>query len=75
MLIHLAGLFAAAALLVTLIALEVRHAGLEVRHAGPDTGQPVRRRFLGPAVGRGVLAVLWGMYLFLFVPRLLGLLA
>ena len=68
MLIHLAGLFAAAALLVTLIALEVRH-------AGPDTGQPVRRRFLGPAVGRGVLAVLWGMYLFLFVPRLLGLLA
>ena len=68
MLIHLAGLLAAAALLVTLIALEVRR-------VGPDSGRPTRRRLLGPAAGRAVLAVMWGMYLFLFVPRVLGLLA
>ena len=66
--IDLAGLLATAALLVTLIVLEVRR-------AGPDTGQPARWRLLGPSVSRGVLAVMWGMYLFLFVPRVLGLLA
>jgi hypothetical protein len=67
-LIELAGLLAAAALLVTLIALEVRR-------AGPDTGQPPRQRLLGRTVGRGVVAVLWTMYFVLFVPRVLGLLA
>ena len=72
--IDLAGLLATAALLVTLIVLEVRRAGPET---GQPTysGQPARWRLLGPTVSRGVLAVMWGMYLFLFVPRVLGLLA
>ena len=66
--IDLAGLLVAAALLVTLIALEVRR-------AGADTGQPTRPRFLGRTVTRSVVAVLWTMYLLLFLPRVLGLLA
>ena len=66
--IELAGLIAAAALLVTLVALEVRR-------AGPDTGQPARPKLLGRTVSRGVVAVMWAMYLVLFVPRVLGLLA
>ena len=66
--IELAGLIAAAALLVPLVALEVRR-------AGPDTGQPTRPRLLGRTVSRGVVAVMWAMYLVLFVPRVLGLLA
>ncbi|BAS11686.1 hypothetical protein AHiyo4_51080 [Arthrobacter sp. Hiyo4] len=65
--INLAGLVAAAALLITLIALEVRR-------AGPDTGQPTRSRLLGPTVSRWVVVVMWTMYLFLFLPRVLGLL-
>ena len=69
-LIDLAGLLAAAVLLVTLIALEVRR-------AGPDAGQPTRQRFsfLGRTVSRGAVAVIWTMYLLLFIPRVLGLLA
>ena len=66
--IELAGLIAAAALLVTLVALEVRR-------AGPDTGQPARPKLLGLTVSRRVVAVMWTMYLVLFVPRVLGLLA
>lgn len=66
MLIDLAGLLAAAALLVTLIALEVRR-------AGPNTGQPARR-LLGRTVSRRAVAVMWTMYLLLFLPRVLGLL-
>jgi hypothetical protein len=66
--IDLAGLLVAAALLVTLVALEVRR-------AGADTGQPTRPRFLGRTVTRSVVAVLWTMYLLLFLPRVLGLLA
>ena len=66
--IDLAGLLVAAALLVTLVALEVRR-------AGADTGQPTRPRFLGRTVTRSAVAVLWTMYLLLFLPRVLGLLA
>ncbi|MCP8999959.1 hypothetical protein NFC73_09490 [Pseudarthrobacter sp. RMG13] len=65
--INLAGLLAAAALLITLIALEVRR-------AGPDAGQPTRLRLLGLTVSPMVVAVMWTMYLLLFLPRLLGLL-
>lgn len=68
MLIDLAGLLAAAALLVTLVALEVRR-------PGPDTGQPTRPRLLGRTVSRRFVAVMWAMYLLLFLPRVLGLLA
>lgn len=68
MLIDLAGLLAAAALLATLVALEVRR-------AGPDAGQPTRRRLFGRTVNRGVVAVMWTMYLLLFLPRVLGLLS
>ncbi|WP_248763462.1 hypothetical protein [Pseudarthrobacter sp. SSS035] len=66
--IDLAGLLAAAALLITLIALEVRRA------AGPDTGQPTRPGLLGLTVSHWVVAVMWTMYLLLFLPRVLGLL-
>ena len=66
--IELAGLLATAALLVTLV-------GLEVRRAGADTGQPARPKLLGRTLSRGVVAVMWGMYVLLFVPRVLGLLA
>lgn len=66
--IDLAGLLAAAALLVTLVALEVRR-------AGADTGQPTRPKFLGRTVSRRVVAVMWTMYVLLFLPRVLGLLA
>jgi len=67
MMIELAGLLATAALLLTLITLEVRR-------TEPDTGQPTRRRLLSPTVNRAVLALMWAMYLLLFLPRVLGLL-
>jgi hypothetical protein len=67
-LIELAGLLAAAALLVTLIALEVRR-------AGSDTGKPARQRLFGRTLSRGAVAVMWTMYFVLFIPRVLGLLA
>jgi hypothetical protein len=66
--IELAGLLATAALLATLV-------GLEVRRAGEDTGQPARPKLLGLTVSRKVVAVMWTMYLVLFLPRVLGLLA
>jgi hypothetical protein len=72
-LIELAGLLAAAALLVTLIALEVRRAGPNT--VGPNSGQPPRQRLLGRTVSRGAVAVMWMMYFVLFIPRVLGLLA
>jgi pyruvate/2-oxoacid:ferredoxin oxidoreductase alpha subunit len=65
--IDLAGLLAAAALLATLVALEVRR-------AGPDTGQPTRPRLLGLTVSRRAVAVMWMVYVLLFLPRVLGLL-
>jgi hypothetical protein len=67
MLIDLAGLLATAALLVTLVALEVRR-------AGPDSGQPTRPRLFGLTMSRRVVAVMWTMYLLLILPRVLGLL-
>lgn len=66
--IEVAGLIAAAALLVTLI-------GLEVRRAGEHTGQPARPKLLGRTLSRGVVAVMWAMYVVLFLPRVVGLLA
>jgi hypothetical protein len=67
MMIDVAGLLATAALLVTLVALEVRR-------AGPDTGQSTRKRLLTRTAGRWIVAVMWAMYLLLFLPRVLGLL-
>ena len=66
--IEMAGLIAAAALLVTLVTLEVRR-------AGADTGQPTRPRLLSRTLSRSVVALMWTMYLVLFLPRVLGLLA
>ena len=66
--IDLAGLLATAVLLATLVALEVRR-------AGADTGQPARPKLLGRTVSRRVVAVMWALYLVLFLPRVLGLLA
>lgn len=65
--IDLAGLLATAALLITLVTLEVRR-------AGPDTAEPTRPRLLGRTVNRRVVAVMWTIYLLLFLPRVLGLL-
>jgi hypothetical protein len=65
--IDLAGLLATAALLVTLVALEVRR-------IGPDSGQPTRPRLFGRTVSRRAVAVMWTVYLLLFVPRVIGLL-
>jgi hypothetical protein len=65
--INLAGLLTAAALLITLVTLEVRR-------AGPDTGQPTHPRLLGRTVSPRVIAVIWAMFLLLFLPRVLGLL-
>ena len=67
LLMDLVGLLAAAALLVTLVALEVRR-------PEPDTGQPVHPRLLGLTISPRVVAVGWVVYLILFLPRLLGLL-
>ncbi|BCW67532.1 hypothetical protein NicSoilB4_22950 [Arthrobacter sp. NicSoilB4] len=66
--IELAGLIAAAALLATLV-------GLEVRRAGVDTGQPARPKLMGLTISPRVVAVMWAMYALLFLPRVLGLLA
>jgi hypothetical protein len=64
--IDLPGLLAAAALLSTLVALEVRH-------TGQDSGQPARARLLGRTVsrtvGRTAVAAVWVVFLVLFVPR------
>ncbi|WP_120520923.1 hypothetical protein [Arthrobacter celericrescens] len=68
MIIDIAGLLAAAVLLVTLIAFEVRR-------AGSDTAQPTRPKFLGRTVSRSAVAAIWIVYLLLFLPRVLGLLA
>ena len=67
-LIDLAGLIAAAILLVTLIALDIRR-------AGADTGPPPRPRFLGRTLHRGAVVLMGTLYVLLFLPRVLGLLA
>lgn len=66
-LIDVAGLLAAAALLFTLVALEVLR-------PQADTGQPARPKVLGWTVGPKAVAVMWMMYLALVFPRVLGLL-
>ncbi len=68
MIIDLAGLLATAALLATLIALEVRR-------VEPDAGQPRRPRLFGRTVNSKAVAVMWALYLVLVLPRVLGLLA
>lgn len=68
MLIDLAGLLAAATLLVALIALEVKR-------VAADAGEAPRPRFLGRTVSRSAVVVLWAMFLVLFLPRMLALLA
>jgi hypothetical protein len=74
--IELAGLIAAAALLGTLIALEIRRAGPDTGpHPGLHTGPPARPKLLGRAVGPMAVTVMWAMYVILFLPRVLGLLA
>lgn len=65
--IDVAGLFVAAALLVTLVATEVRR-------AGPDAGQLAPAGVLGRRGGRGIVAIMWMLCLLLFLPRVLGLL-
>ena len=66
--IDIAGLLAAAILLVTLVALEVRH-------AGPNTGTPVQSTILGRRLNMtAVVAVIWVLFLVLLFPRVLGLL-
>ncbi|KRE83384.1 hypothetical protein [Arthrobacter sp. Soil764] len=69
---ELAGVLAAAVLLVTLVTLEVRR-------LGPDTG-PNTGKTTGPAVQnrarntRIVVGVMWAAFLLLLLPRVLGLL-
>ena len=66
--IDIAGLLAAAVLLVTLVALELRH-------AGPNSGTPVHSTILGSTVNmKAVVAVMWVLFLVLLFPRVLGLL-
>ncbi|MGN7149646.1 hypothetical protein ACTHQ6_11710 [Arthrobacter sp. SAFR-179] len=69
---ELAGVLAAAVLLVTLVTLEVRRLGPDT---GPNTGQTT-----GPAVQnrarntRIAVGVMWAAFLLLLLPRVLGLL-
>ncbi|WP_077490255.1 hypothetical protein [Sinomonas mesophila] len=75
--IDLAGLLVAAALLITLVAIEVQRAGADSAgsdSAGPDTGRPTRARLLSRTASRSIVAVLWAMCLLLVLPRVLGLL-
>jgi hypothetical protein len=65
--IELAGLLVAAALLVTLVTLEVRH-------VGPEPWQNARPRLFGRAISTVAVAVMWMLCLLLFLPRLLELL-
>jgi hypothetical protein len=67
-LIDLAGLLATTLLLVTLVALEVRR-------VEPDAGQPIRPKIFGRTVSHRVVAVMWALYVLLFLPRVLELLA
>ncbi len=67
MMIDLAGVLAAAALLVTLVALEVRR-------AEPETGPPTHQKRAGRVVGTWAAAVTGALYLLFFLPRLLDLL-
>jgi hypothetical protein len=74
--IELAGVLAAAVLLVTLVTLEVRRLGPDT---GPNTGQTTGQP-AGPAVqnrarhSRIVVGVMWAAFLLLLLPRVLGLL-
>lgn len=65
---EIAGLLAAGILLVTLIALEVRH-------AGPKAGQQPGNSAVFRAVnGRIIVGVMWLLFLVLLFPRVLELL-
>lgn len=56
------GVLAAAALLTTLITLEVRH-------TGQDPEQSAGPRHANRTVSRTVIAAVWTVFLLLFVPR------
>lgn len=56
------GVLAAAALLTTLITLEVRHTGQE-------PGQSAGPRHVNRTVSRIAVAAVWTVFLLLFVPR------
>jgi hypothetical protein len=68
MIINLAGLLAAAVLLVTLVTLEVRR-------VGPDAGRATPSGFAGRVLSPRAVAIMWATYLLLFLPRVMGLLA
>ncbi|NUS36016.1 MAG: hypothetical protein HOQ04_06085 [Pseudarthrobacter sp.] len=68
MIMNVAGLLAAAVLLVALVALEVRRVGPENARATPS-GLAAR------LLSRRAVAVMWAVYLLLFLPRVIGLLA
>jgi hypothetical protein len=66
--IDIAGLLAAAALLATLVTLEVRH-------AGPNPGRHASPKLFGHTLnGKAVVGVVWLVFLLLLFPRVLGLL-
>ena len=73
---ELAGVLAAAVLLVTLVTLEVRRLGPDT---GPNTGQTTGQP-AGPTVQnrarntRITVGVMWAAFLLLLLPRVLGLL-
>lgn len=73
--IDLAGVLAAAVLLVTLVTLEVRRLGPRGSTTGPSTGQPtgtvLRRQSRNSRI---VVGVMWAAFLILLFPRVLGLL-
>ena len=76
----LAGVLAAAVLLVTLVTLEVRRLGPDTgpttgTTTGVNTGQPTGPRLENRArTTRIVVGVMWASLLLLLLPRVLGLL-
>ena len=69
---ELAGVLAAAVLLVTLVTLEVRRLGPDTGpNTGQTTGHPVQNRARNTRIAVGVM---WAAFLLLLLPRVLGLL-
>jgi hypothetical protein len=72
----LAGVLAAAVLLVTLVTLEVRRLGPDTGPTtGVNTGQPTGPMLQNRARNsRIIVGVMWAAFLLLLLPRVLGLL-
>ncbi|MHC6593165.1 hypothetical protein [Arthrobacter sp. C152] len=68
MIINVAGLLAAAVLLVALVTLELRR-------VGPDAGQATPSGLAGRMLSHRAVAIMWATYLLLFLPRVIGLLS